>query len=669
MRDQRWQRIEELYHAALDRHPSKRAAFLQAECAGDDTLLRDVESLLAEGDAEQFLATPAIEVLGREMAASRDMLIGRDIGPYQIQSLLGAGGMGEVYRARDTKLHRDVAIKVLPSAVAYDPSRLTRFTREARLLAALNHPHIAAIHGVEDADGISALVLELVDGETLSERIARGPLKTADAIAIARQIVDGLESAHEHGIVHRDLKPSNIKRRSDGNVKILDFGLAKALAPADLSRTPNRTSVTQAGVVIGTPAYMSPEQAQGQAVDERTDIWAFGCVLYEMLTGRQAFAGQSMTETLAAVIAAEPSWDALPHDLSPTLRVFLKRCLAKDPRQRISDVRTLRLALDGAFETDSPLKAPPVGGDRQIERPLWPLPWLGGLLLGAGVIAGTWALSQPPREAQPLVRSFVATPEQLGSIISVVRDLTMSPDGSRVVYGSSTLTRPLGVRSLDQLESSVLPGTEGASSPVFSPDGGSIVFFDQRQSALKRIALLGGQASTIGSTDGLLTGLSWGPDDTIVFATETSAGLVRMSADGRGKPEQLTTLANGEVGHRWPAVLPNGRGVLFTSWRGSPCWLRLHRSRFNRHTRGDRTDSRRKPSDLRPDGAYRLRDGRRLACCRVRSHAARADRQHTRDCRGQCANPDERSGAVRRGEQWIARVCPRAFRGRPPTPG
>jgi serine/threonine-protein kinase len=562
MRDQRWQRIEELYHAALDRQPSERAAFLQAECAGDDTLRHDVESLLAEGNAEQFLATPALELAGREMAASRDMLIGRDIGPYQIESLLGAGGMGEVYRARDTKLHRDVAIKVLPSAVAHDRDRLTRFAREARLLAALNHPNIAAIHGVEEADGISALVLEFVDGETLSERIARGPLKTAEAIAIARQIGDGLESAHEHSIVHRDLKPSNIKLRPDGKVKILDFGLAKALAPADASGAPNRTSsLTQVGVITGTPAYMSPEQAHGQAVDERTDIWAFGCVLYEMLTGRQAFAGQSTTETLAAVIAEDPAWEKLPRDLTPGIRVFLKRCLSKDPRQRVSHIRDMRLALEGAFETDI---AAPAGARRLTwKRALATAGAALVLILLTGFV--TWTLIRPAAPG-PLVSqfSFDVPPFRAANI---AHQVAVSPDGTRVVYAGEGA---LWLRPLDTLQASMVPGTErsNAHTPFFSPDGNWIGFYDQSAGELKRAAVSGGAPIVVAAIQRPF-GATWPRDDLILYGRGPD-GIWQVSP-ANGTPERIVTLADGEEAHS-PQVLPNG-SILFTrKRRGVSSW-------------------------------------------------------------------------------------------------
>src|SRR5262245_21152323 len=552
MRDRRWQRIEELYHAALERRPSERAAFLQAECAGDDPLRREVESLLAEGDAEQFLATPALEVEGREMAASRGMLIGRDIGPYQIQSLLGAGGMGEVYRAHDTKLNRDVAIKVLPSAVAHDRDRLTRFAREARVLASLNHPHIAAIHGVEDADGISALVLELVDGETLAERIARGPLKTAEAIAIGKQIIDGLESAHEHGILHRDLKPSNIKLRPDGNVKILDFGLAKALAPADASGTPNRTSsVTQTGIITGTPAYMSPEQAQGHAVDERTDIWAFGCVLYEMLTGKQAFAGASMTETLSAVIAAEPTWEKLPRDLRPSVRTFLKRCLAKDPRQRVGHIRDMRLALDGAFETD--IAAPAVARHRTWKRALTTT---GAALLILATGLATRTLFRPETPA-PFAHQYDINVPQFG-LENAAHVLAISSDGTQVAYSGdgSLWLRPLG-----QLDARVVPRSEKswAHTPFFSPDGRWIGFYDQTTRELKRVAVAGGSPIVIAATDRPF-GATWPTDDRILYG-RGAEGIWQVAPDG-GTPERIVAVADGEEAQS-PQLLPDGK-VLFT---------------------------------------------------------------------------------------------------------
>ena len=277
-------------------------------------------------------------------------LIGREIGAYRILSLLGAGGMGEVYRARDTKLGRDVAIKTLPSTFTSDAERRARFEREARVLATLNHPHIGAIYGLEDADGVQALVLELVEGETLAERLASGPVSISESLAIGRQIAEALEAAHEKGIVHRDLKPANIKITPNGTVKVLDFGLAKATGPTLPDSATITVEATRDGTILGTAAYMSPEQARGLPVDKRTDIWAYGCVLYEMLTGRAAFDRATFSDTVAAIIEREPDWSALPPGLSPTLKIYLRRCLQKNPRDRVHDVADLRLALEGAFD-------------------------------------------------------------------------------------------------------------------------------------------------------------------------------------------------------------------------------------------------------------------------------------------------------------------------------
>ena len=323
MTPERWRQVEEMLHAALSRGESERVAFLGHACAGDVALRREVELLLAQqASMGGFLEDPAVATAApMDSENGATMLTGRRLGAYQVHERIGVGGMGEVYRARDTKLGRDVAIKILPRHFTSDPDRLARFEREARVLASLNHPHIGAIYGVEDAEGVRALVLELVEGETLAERIQRGA--AADSVRPshhARQIAEALDAAHEKGIIHRDLKPANIKITPDGLVKVLDFGLAKAAsgdaAPTDLTQSPTITvGGTQEGVILGTPAYMSPEQARGQAVDKRTDIWAFGCVLYEMLTGRSPFARGTMTDTLAAVVEREPDWTALPSDL------------------------------------------------------------------------------------------------------------------------------------------------------------------------------------------------------------------------------------------------------------------------------------------------------------------------------------------------------------------
>src|SRR5437867_11607364 len=344
MSAERSRQIEQLYHAARERDPAQRAVFLDQACAGDQALRREVNSLLAEdARVESFLETPALDfvptISGEDAGQS---LIGRRLGSYQCVSLLGKGGMGEVYRARDTQLHRDVALKLLPSVFASDPERLARFQREAEVLASLNHPSIAQIYGLEGTGRSRCIVMELVEGETLDKRLARGPIPVDEALLIAKQIAEALEAAHEKGIIHRDLKPANVALTRDGQVKVLDFGLAKALeagggASLDLANSPTLTSpamMTGIGVILGTAAYMAPEQAKGRPADKRSDVWAFGAVLYEMLTGRRAFEGEDVSETLAAVLKDSPEWNLLPAALPLTIRRLIERCLSKDCYQR-----------------------------------------------------------------------------------------------------------------------------------------------------------------------------------------------------------------------------------------------------------------------------------------------------------------------------------------------
>ena len=367
--------ITDLYHAALERAPEDRDAFLREACDGDEALRREVGSLLGYNDAAApFLETPAAGQVARALAAagSRTQMLNRQLGSYTILAPLGAGGMGEVYRARDSKLGRDVAIKILPSHFIADPERRARFAREARLLATLNHPHIGAIYGLEESDGLSALVLELVEGPTLADRLERGPLPIPEALAIARQIAEALDAAHEKGIVHRDLKPGNIVLQSSANAagvpssetraKVLDFGLAKTWAvglDGDLTQRPSGSlDGTAEGRILGTPAYMSPEQARGQAVDKRTDIWAFGCVLYEMLTGRRAFDGNTMSDTFVSILEREPDWTALPTKTPAPIRALLERCLRKDPRKRLHDIADALIELDDASKPNALVGTP-----------------------------------------------------------------------------------------------------------------------------------------------------------------------------------------------------------------------------------------------------------------------------------------------------------------------
>ena len=496
---------------------------------------------------------------------------GARLGPYEVASQIGAGGMGVVYKAADTNLKRAVALKVLPASVAADADRLARFQREAEVLAALNHPNIAAIYGLERSGDTTALVMELVEGKDLSQRIARGAVPIDEALPIAKQIAEALEAAHDAGIIHRDLKPANIKIREDGTVKVLDFGLAKALDGTsgagrtggaggnELANSPTITSpaMTQAGMILGTAAYMSPEQARGKPVDTRADIWAFGCVLYEMLTGTRAFDGEGVSETLARVIEREPDWARLPATLSPTLRTYLRRCLQKDPRQRVRAIGDVRLVLEGAFDTAVPLAAAPATQWRRVA--------VAGVAatIASGAIIGmlVWAAMRPA----PLGVSRLQITPSGTTALSVGwndRDLAITPDGSRVIYRGST---QIFVRALDALTPvAVFNGQPGGL--FVSPDGQWIGFHDGL-GVLKKVAVTGGPAVTLATLDTAgPSGATWGPDDTIIVATNDGAtGLQQVAATGG----QLTVLtrpdpALGEADHFWPEMLPGGRSVLFT---------------------------------------------------------------------------------------------------------
>ncbi|HEX7794525.1 MAG TPA: protein kinase [Vicinamibacterales bacterium] len=488
---------------------------------------------------------------------------GTRLGPYEITALLGVGGMGEVYRATDTKLNRDVAIKILPPAFANDSDRLARFQREAQVLASLNHPNIAHIHGLEESGGLRALVMELVEGEELAQRLTRGAIPLDEALPIAKQIAEAFEAAHEQGIIHRDLKPANIKVRPDGTVKVLDFGLAKALeatsgVAASVSTAPTITTpaMTQAGMILGTAAYMAPEQARGKGVDKRADIWAFGCVLFEMLTGRRAFDAEDVSLTLAEIMKSEPDWRALPASVSPALRTFLRRCLVKDPRHRIRDVGDVRLALEGAFDDASEAAAASTVAAR---RAPWSraLPVVAVFVVGAMAAAAGWTLK--PRAPLAVIR-FTVTPGQ--DFTNTARQtVAFSPDGTQMVY---TANRRLYLRSLSAPEARPIPGIEedavgGAANPVFSPDGHAIAFVSVTDRALKTISVSGGTPVTICPAD-LPFGMSWDADG-ILFAL-AGKGIMRVSANG-GQPSVLVSLKDGELAYG-PQILPGGEWVLFT---------------------------------------------------------------------------------------------------------
>jgi len=497
-------------------------------------------------------------------------MIGSRLAHYEITAHLGSGGFGEVYQASDSKLGRSVAIKFLPEAFGHDSERVARFEREARVLASLNHPNIAAIYGLEESDEHKFLVMELVEGETLAEQIKRGPIPVDESLTIAQQICEALEAAHEKGIIHRDLKPANVKITPEGRVKVLDFGLAKAYAPdganADLSNSPTLSAAaTNAGVILGTAAYMAPEQAKGKTVDRLADIWAFGVVLYEMLTGKQLFHGENVTEILAGVLKGEPDWQALPAETPQSVRVLLRRCLQKDAKQRFRDAGDIRIQIEEAHTI--PIATAPTAAAPVPHRVLWRWITLTVLacLLSGGIIGLTvWKMK--PAQPRPVSRTVVSLPsgQRLDGLNKPV--LALSPDGTQLAYvaSDSAGTERLYVRPIDSLEARLLAGTEGASAPFFSPDGQWIGFFAPGK--LKKVQISGGGALTLGDVGGNPMGASWGPDDSIVVAPVSAAGLGMVSAAG-GAWHPLTTL-KGETSHRWPEFLPGGNAILFTVTRG-----------------------------------------------------------------------------------------------------
>ncbi|HEX7793488.1 MAG TPA: protein kinase [Vicinamibacterales bacterium] len=497
---------------------------------------------------------------------------GSRIGPYEVESALGAGGMGEVYRARDTRLNRRVAIKSLPTAFAQDPERVARFKREAQLLAALNHPHIAGIHGLEESNGSQFLVLEFVDGETLADRLARGPIPTSEAIRIAREVIDALEAAHEKGIIHRDLKPANVALTADGQVKVLDFGLARYEAgetsTPDLTASPTLAFAgTQAGIILGTAAYMSPEQTKGRAVDKRTDVWAFGCLLYEMLSGSKAFEGEDVSDTLAAILRGEPDWTALPPDVPLGIVTLIKRCLEKDRRQRIPDLSVVRfLMADPAGSQVLGAAAVPASGPiAAVARPPSVVPWIaaGVFALASFVLLVLWAPWKPAALVQP-----VRVSAEIGANTSLLSGFTavaISPDGSTAAFvaAEGTGASHLFLRRLDQLQATMLASTDGAILPFFSPDGQWVAFFAGGK--LKKVAVSGGAAVTLCDANAGRGGW-WADDATIVFQPDSTPGspLMRVPAAG-GAPAPFLKLGEGEAMQRWPQMLPGSKAVLYTS--------------------------------------------------------------------------------------------------------
>ena len=496
-------------------------------------------------------------------------MIGQSLAHYRVTAALGAGGMGEVYRASDSRLSRDVAIKVLPSEVVNDPDRLARFRREAQVLASLNHPNVGAIYGLEEANGKPFLVLELVEGETLAERIEKGALPLADALEIARQIADGLGAAHEKGIVHRDLKPANVKLTPDGQVKVLDFGLARAYAPdgaegslPSLSHSPTLAAYgTQAGVILGTAAYMSPEQARGKSVDKRADIWAFGVILWEMIHGRKLFGGETVSDTLAAVLRADLEWKELPRETPAALERLLRRCLTRDPKARLHDIADARLEIADALAAKPEQGTPPPAA-AQRRRAL--VPWTLAGVFGIAAMGLGFVLARQPAERPKLVRFEVHPPPKADFQLVSNRPgpAVVSPDGRSLVFAavSNGQTR-LYVRGLDETEARPLGGTEDAQYPFWSPDSRAIGFFAEDK--LKRVDATGGAPLTLCKAP-LGKGGSWSSEGVIVFAPDSASVLQRV-AQGGGEPVAVTSLdaARKDDSHRHPRFLPDGRHFLY----------------------------------------------------------------------------------------------------------
>jgi eukaryotic-like serine/threonine-protein kinase len=485
--------------------------------------------------------------------------VGDKIGPYEIGAALGAGGMGEVYRAHDSKLARDIALKVLPKNFANDSDRMARFEREARVLASLNHPNIGAIYGLEESNGVRALIMELVEGPSLEQRMAKGPLQVAEALDVARQLAAALDYAHEKGVVHRDLKPANVKLTPDGQVKVLDFGLAKAFSADAVSGDPASSPTmtmhpgTLAGMILGTAAYMAPEQARGCLIDKRADVWAFGVVLFEMLTGPRLFEGESISDTLAAVLTKEPDWSKLPAAMPIAMRRLIQRCLVKDRKRRLRDIG------DAFFEEGDDEKP----GAPRTRR--WVPVVLAGFLGAALVVLTPIHLRGPSTEA-PLLTLDVTLPEKT----SAAGILALSPDGRRLAIplrDTVTGNVALWVRSLDSLNMQMLAGTENGYFPFWSPDSRSVAFFAENK--LKRVDLAGGPPQII-CESGTGRGGAWNRDGTILFA-RSGSGILLVPATG-GDPRELTQIDHSrkEIRHYWPCLLPGGRRLLFTVLGANP---------------------------------------------------------------------------------------------------
>ena len=564
----RWREIESLYEASIRRPPDQRSRFL-AESGVDEEIRRKVESLLEQREnLPSFLERPALHVAANIIPRNQpETLVGRTIDHYEVLAFVGSGGMGSVYRARDSRLNRDVALKVLPVEFSKDPEWLRRSKREAQLLASLNHPNIGAIYDLEESDGIQCLILEFVEGESLAERLRRGRLPLAEALEISRQIAEALEAAHEQGIVHRDLKPGNVMIAADGRVKVLDFGIAKMLQPQAAANAPVDIDSASAGVAWGTPSYMSPEQARGKPVDKRTDIWAFGCVLYEMVTGRRAFHRETVTDTLAAVVEHDPDWQTVPTATPAQIQDLLRRCLMKDTRQRRRDIGEARIQIEEAIREPAAAGSLP-GAPSRRRRRLTAVAGIVVLLLG-GLVA--WSL-RPARNENfgAVVRLSTVLQATVGQTTWALGRpaqpmFAISPDGKFLVQADDRFNGgPLYLRSLDQTEGKPIPGTEGAIAPFFSPDSQWIAFWQTAPFRLKKVAIAGGPPFDLCNIPSLAAGATW-TNEGILFSRIQGWGIWQVPSSG-GTPKLLLEpdREKNELAYLSPQLLPDGKTLLFT---------------------------------------------------------------------------------------------------------
>jgi eukaryotic-like serine/threonine-protein kinase len=576
MKPEHWKELQELYHSALGVEPMRRKEFLAQACGHDESLCKEVERMLDhQSEAETFMEAPAMHAIARRIAEDSGMsegtpsLIGKSLGHYQIISRLGKGGMGEVYRAKDHKLGRDVAIKVLRQEVEIDAERVARFQREAKVLASLNHPNIAAIYGLEQSDGKNFLVLELVEGETVADWLKRGPISVEDCLKLALQIVEALETAHEKGVVHRDLKPANISVTPEGKVKVLDFGLAKALAKEqpELSLANSMTlssEATREGIILGTASYMSPEQARGKQTDKRADIWSFGCVLYEMLTGRQAWTGVTVTDTIAAVLVKDPDFNILPPNLHPRLRELLGRCLQKDPIKRFRDVGDIRVEITRLLE--DPHGASVANTQENRAKIGTILAWVATAAILSAIIAGfaVWQL-KPNQivERRDVTRFDYDLPKDQELVLNNLAEplIAVSPDGRQLAYCT-----PQGIylRSINEMGARLIRGTEDQPrQPVFSPDGQWIAYWSIAKKKVMKIPINGGSPMKLAETEQPAAGFySWETRDSILYST--SRDFVRLNTTS-GQLDKFMEPKNQPS--FTPRLLPGGKAVIFTTNR------------------------------------------------------------------------------------------------------